>query len=824
MESGVYCEIYEVCLGEVLLEFFLLGPVQASATGRLVNLGVRKQRFVLALLALEVNKQVTTERLVELTWPQDPPMTARGMIHTYISGLRAAVAGSGGRHAGVRIDRGPAGYTLYCDPGRVDVHRFRALLAEARNGDDARRVELLSRALALWRGPALSGAAPEEVRENVCRGLDESRLTAVEDLVEARLRLGRHESLLEELLALAAEHPRRPRLTGGLMQALHRAGRTAEALEIYERTRQRLGEELGLDPPAELRELHLAIMRNDSVPDRPPAPAGEAAPVPRQLPADLPTFTGRAAELARLLDMVGDEARSSATVVIGAIDGMAGVGKTALAVHAAHHLAARFPDGQLFVDLHGFTYGVAPTTPTDALDGLLRALGVPGERIPHQLDDRASLLRTTLAGRRMLILLDNAATENQVLPLLPGSPGCVVLITSRRRLTGLDDAHRIRLDVLPTGDAIAMFSQVAGADHPPERITEVVGLCGRLPLALRIATARLHARPAWTLAHLVDRLRDERRRLAELEVGQRSVTAAVDLSYQQLTSAQQRLFRLLGLRPGTGPGIRAALPEGDPGSGLDVYAAAALIDSPLQHADRLLGDLLEANLVFEPAPGRYRFHDLLRVYAVARADAEESPGERRAALVRLLDHYVHTASEAMEVLHPLEAPPHPPGRSSPTPAPLFGAPAEAARWMEAELFNLLAAAEHAAAHDLPVHALHLSMSLHRHLRNHARHTGALHELALRAARQAEDLPCRAEALVSLGHARLWAGRPGRAETCLGEALDLAREIGYGAGELNALTGLGHVHLWAGRRERAEDCFRQALTVAGELIGVPNRSL
>lgn len=862
---GVYYEIYETCRWEVLLEFFLLGPVQASEAGRPVNLGVRKQRFVLALLALEVNKQVTIERLVELTWPQDPPVTARGMIHTYISGLRAAMAGVGGKPAGVRVDRGAAGYTLCCDPERVDVHRFRALLAGARNSDDERRVELLSRALALWRGPALAGAASEEVRENVCRGLDEARLTAVEDLVEARLRLGRHESLLEELLALAAEHPRRPRLTGGLMQALHRAGRTAEALEIYEHARQRLGEELGLDPPAELRELHLTIVRNDPLPDRHQAPAGEAPPVPRQLPADLPTFTGRAAELGRLLGMAGDETRSSATVVIGAIDGTAGIGKTALAVHAAHHLADRFPDGQLFVDLHGFTYGMAPTTPTDALNGLLRALGVPGERIPHQLDDRASLLRTTLAGRRMLILLDNAATETQVLPLLPGSPGCLVLITSRRRLIGLDDAHRIRLDVLPSHDAIAMFSRFAGADHPPGRVAEVVELCGRLPLALRIATARLRARPAWTLAHLIDRLRDERRRLAELEVGQRSVTAAVDLSYHQMTSAQQRLFRLLGLRLGAGSAARAATgstagpgagfaagpeagldasaagsaagPVADPGAGLgvsaagsavdpevglDAYAAAALADSTLQHADRLLGDLLEANLLSEPAPGRYRFHDLLRVYAAAKADAEEPAGERQAALVRLLDHYVHTASEATKVLHPLEAPRRPHVRSSPTPAPAFGTQREAARWMGAELANLLAAADHAATHDLPAHALHLSTSLHRHLRAHTRYAGALHGLALRAARQAEDGYGRAEALVSLGHAHLWADRHGQAEICLRQALGIARAIGYSAGELNALTGLGHVHLRTGRREQADDCFRHALAIAEE-IGDPDVS-
>ncbi|MEV0391094.1 tetratricopeptide repeat protein [Nonomuraea sp. NPDC050643] len=757
---------------------------------RPVDLGVRKQRFVLALLALEANKQVTTERLVERIWPQDPPVTARGMIHTYISGLRSAIARA--NCPGTSVERTAGAYLLRCDPDHIDVHRFRALLAQARVGDDETKVELLRRALALWRGPALAGAAPEEVREAVCRGLNEARLAAVEDLIAAQLRLGRHEELLEELLALAAEHPGRPRLIGGLMQALHRAGRTAEALVIYQQTRQHLGDQLGLDPPAELQELHLRLVRNDPVRTPDPAPQHHPAPAPRQLPADLPTFVGRADVLDTLLALADDELATS-TVMVGVIDGMAGIGKTALAVHAAHLLADRFPDGQLFVDLHGFTHGVAPVMPSETLHGLLCALGVPHERVPRQLDERAALLRTTLAGRRLLILLDNALNEAQIQPLLPGSPGCLVLITSRHQLAGLDDAHRIRLEVLPHDDAITMFTRIAGDGHPAALVAELVELCGRLPLAVRIATSRLRARPAWPLAHLVDRLRNRNRRLAELELGQRSVTSAIDLSYHQLTTSQQRLFRLLGLHPG---------PD------TDAYSAAALAGTTLDEADRLLDDLLEAGLVHEPMPGRYRLHDLLRAYA---AGAEESDAQRQAALGRLLEYYMHTAAKAMQVLYPFETPRRPRAKEAPAPARSFPSPSHAQQWLETELANLLAAARQ----EQPGHTPHLSAILHLHLRTRGSFTEPLHTRVLQIARRTRDEYAQAEALLSLGAGHLRSGRFAQAGTLLLQALDLARTIGHVPFQTEALTGLGEAQLQSGSHSQAHDYFERALVLAGK---------
>ncbi|WP_052422947.1 AfsR/SARP family transcriptional regulator [Nonomuraea candida] len=763
--------------------------MHASVADRPIDLGVRKQRFVLALLALEVNKQVTTERLVELIWPRDPPVTARGMIHTYISGLRGAIARA--NCSGVSVERTVGAYRLCCDPDHIDVHRFRALLTEAKIADDETKVELLHRALALWRGPALAGAAPEDVRETVCRGLDEARLTAVEDLIAAQLRLGRHEELLERLLSLAAEHPGRPRLIGGLMQALHRAGRTAEALTIYQQTRQHLGDELGLDPPAELQELHLSIVRNDPVRAPGTAPRHDPAPAPRQLPADLPAFVGRADDLKSLLALADDE-RAGSTVVVGMIDGMAGIGKTALAVHAAHRLADRFPDGQLFVDLHGFTHGVTPATPADALYGLLCALDIPRERIPRRLDERAALLRSTLAGRRVLILLDNALGEAQIQPLLPGSPGCLVLITSRHRLDGLDDAHRIRLEALPRNDAIAMFTRIAGDGHPHALVAELVELCGRLPLAIRVAAARLRARPAWTLAHLVDRLRDPNRRLAELEVGQRSVTSAIDLSYRQLTPAQQRLFRLLGLHPG---------PDAD------AYSAAALADTTLDQADRLLDDLLEAGLVHEPMPGRYRIHDLLRAYAAA----EESGSQRQSALGRLLDYYTHTAAKAMKTLYPFATPQRPRAKRTPAPVPSFPTPSHAKRWLNTELANLLATARQ----EQPGHAPHLPAILHLHLRTRGARTEPVHTRVLQIAKRTRDEYAQAEALLSLGELHLRSGRFAQADDLLSQALALAQAIGHVSFQTEALTSLGEARLQSGLHRQAYDCYERALSIATE---------
>jgi tetratricopeptide (TPR) repeat protein/transcriptional regulator with XRE-family HTH domain len=515
---------------------------------------------------------------------------------------------------------------------------------------------------------------------------------------------------------------------------------------------------------------------------------------PHQLPAPPSAFIGRAAELADL-DRVGD----TSTVVITAIDGMAGIGKTALAVHTAHRLADRYPDGQLFVDLHGYTQGMAPLLPGEALDRMLRALGVAGDRIPADLDERAGLYRSRLADRRMLILLDNAATEAQVAPLLPGTAGCLVLVTSRRRLTGLDQTHTISLDTLPLADAVTLFIRTLGgrrlADQPPELVAETVELCGRLPLAIRIAAARLRSHPSWDVSYLTHRLRDHQHRLAELAAGQRSVAAALDLSYQQLTKDLQRTYRLLGLHPG---------PD------LDTYAAAALNHTTVARARRLLHHLLDVHLIQEPTAGRFRFHDLVRAHAASSA-AQTKP-EQRAGLTLLFDYYRHTAAEAMDTAYPYEREHRPRVASAGTPTPRLRDPIRAAAWLDVELTNLLAAARHAAEHGWPTHTWHLSTSLHRHLltRGHYHDAETLHRQALTAARTEDG---RLDPLLGLGDIHRMQARYEQAADDFGRALKLARRAGHHASELKALLGLGQVHRMEGRYQQAIDTFQRALDIA-----------
>jgi DNA-binding SARP family transcriptional activator len=604
------------CGGMMAMEFRLLGMIAASNDGAALDLGPGRQQCVLAALLVNVNQVVSVDQLQARVWGDEPPHSARGTLHSYLSRLRR-ILGKGA------IERRSAGYVLGADPATVDLHRFQQLVAHIPGDDDEQALPLLKEALRLWRGDAFAGLDTPWI--NGLRDTVESQREAAElDYIDLRLRRGQHGVLLSELAAKAAVRPLDERLAGQLMLAQYRNGRQAEALAHYERIRCLLGEELGVEPGPELRDLHLRVLRHElpavPEPETRLAPPPDPAPaVPRQLPAASAVFTGRAEEMAEL-----DHDGNASTVVISAIHGMAGVGKTALAVQAAHRLASRYPDGQVFLDLHGFTRDVSPVDPAEALDRILRALGVPDERIPAQLEDRSALLRTTLAGRRVLLVLDNVVDEAQVEPLLPGSPGCMVLITSRGPLAGLDNVQHLSLDVLPLGDSRALFAGITGEDPASEVVAEIVELCGRLPLAIRIAAARLKAHPSWTVSHLADRLRDHGHRLAELDDGPRSVTAAIDLSYRQLTTARQRMFRLLSLHPGLD---------------FDAYAAAALAGTTLHRAGRLLDDLSDAHLVQEPSPGRYRFHDLLRAHAAQTSIAEDSTTNRCAALIRLFDHY-----------------------------------------------------------------------------------------------------------------------------------------------------------------------------------------
>ncbi|WP_160150445.1 ATP-binding protein [Nonomuraea solani] len=575
--------------------------------------------------------------------------------------------------------------------------------------------------------------------------------------------------------------------------------RTIRRIELDERhsrgsTIRRLAEELGLNDAE--RSLLMRVAGQVAPPAALSQPVGT---IPQQLPADVAAFVARARELAMFDDLAGEVG----AVVVCAVDGMAGVGKTALAVHAAHRLAPHFPDGNLFVDLYGHTQGMAAADPSDTLARLLGALGVPGEAIPQHVNDRAALYRSLLAGRKMLIVLDNAADEAQVRPLLPGFGGCLVLITSRRRLVGLDEARTIPVDVLPLEDAVSLFAGTAGpervADVPDEVLAEVVRRCGMLPLAIRLAAARLKAHPAWSVEHLLRRLEGHRYGLGELYAGRRSVAAALDLSYRELGVAERRAYRLLGLHAG------ADFPP---------EAAAALLSTTTKQASLTLDRLMEVNLLQEPAIGRYRFHDLIRAHA-KEAAAEESESVRRGALARLLDHYGETVAAMVDHLYPYEADVRPrlsPGATSGASTP---AAQDAGGWLDAELSNLLALARSAAEHGFSGHVRHLSATLHRCLRTRGRYTEAegLHLRALAAARSGEDRAGEMEALLSLGEIRQAQCRYEAALKDGKGALDIARATGHRSGELRALNGIGMICGFQGDYAKAAGYFSRALGIA-----------
>ncbi|MFC7584781.1 ATP-binding protein [Nonomuraea antimicrobica] len=588
------------------------------------------------------------------------------------------------------------------------------------------------------------------------------------------------------------------------MLALHRAGQQAEALSVARSLREALVEQQGLDPGREFAALEQAILRDDpalQAPQPQPQAQAEARQPARRanfLPYDIPDFAGRAAELERI-------AAHRPDVPILAIDGMAGIGKTALVIHAAHRLADRYPDGQLFVDLQAHTAGHEPVEPGAALETLLRQLGVPAERVPASDAARAALWRAELAGRRAVVVLDNASGTAHVRPLLPGAPGSLVLITSRHRLIDLDGAHAVSIDVLPARDGVGLFASIVGerAEAEPDAVLDVLQLCGFLPLAVRIAAARLRHRPRWSVAYLAGRLRDERRRLAELSTPDRGVGAAFSLSYAHLDADRRRMFRLLGLHPGRD---------------LDIHAAAALAGIPADEAETLLEDLLDAHVLMQHVPGRYTFHDLLREHARGTAAAEESAESRREALTRLFDYYRHTAVAAIGLLYPfgrLRRPDLPGTAQEPSP---FEDAAGAVAWLDAERANLVAVAGHAAGDGWPAHAGHLATTLHPYLDDHAHHADAvtLHTKALAAARGRGDRAAEALALLDLAWTYWRQGRYDEAyETCR-PALDLCREAGDPLGQSRAHNTLGNVCLRQHAYERADHHLGQALALSREI--------
>jgi DNA-binding SARP family transcriptional activator/tetratricopeptide (TPR) repeat protein len=816
------------------MEFRILGPVEVWDGAQQLDLRGSKPRALLAVLLVHGNQVVSTDHLVDQLWGEAPPPTARNLVQVYVSRLRRALHGGRDRSAAAPVlaTRSP-GYLLRVEPGELDLHRFEGLTTQARraaaDGDLEGAAERWRAALALWRGPPLAGAASEVLRRTVVPRLEEARLVALEERLEVDLGLGRHAQLVGELEALVAACPERERLRRQLMLALYRSGRQAEALAVYRSARLALVEELGLEPGPALQQLERAILTNDPA-LAPPAPAmaarpvasaaatgwRAASPVPCQLPPDVGDFTGRDEPLARLRDLLGREPSSTAiSVVVCVISGTAGVGKTALAIHAAHQLAERFPDGQLYVNLHGATSGLRPLHPLGVLGRFLRALGVEGSAIPAEVDEAAARFRSQVASRRLLVVLDNARNAAQVHPLKPASPGCGVLVTSRRVLAALDAAHHLHLDVFCPQEAIELLGRLTGQQRiaaEPEATAQLAHWCGGLPLALRIAGARLATQPGWPVSALAERLADQQRRLDELELAEVGMRASFQVSYQELGASADpldrtaaRAFGLLGVVDG--PDV--SLP-----------VAARLLDQPQQVAERVLERLADAHLLETPTPGRFRLHDLLRLYARELARELHPEPERAAALQRAFGLYVATAWHTLSLLRPGD---HRLDRADDRWSKgglEFADDKAALGWLEAERPNLLAAVQQAAATPgVPAAmAIQLAQALYGFflVRSYWQDCVQVNQVALGAARQLRDRAAQAQAHNDLGVVCWRQGRYAEALVYQQESLAIRRELGDRYGQAGSLTNLGVVYEWQGHYDEALTCQEESLAIFREL--------
>ena len=794
--------------------FGILGPVSVRddcGGGVVMPSGI--PGTVLSVLLLEPNRVVSRERLAQAVWGGDAPAEVAAGLRNHVLRLRRQL----GPVAGARVRTAAGGYLVEVGTGELDAVAFEEGCRRGRlalqAGDAAEASRLLSNAMELWRGEPLPGLSWDADAEAQVQRLHEVRLLALEGRTEADLLLGRHGELVAELQSLAGAHPLRESVHGQLMLALYRSGRQAEALDAFQALRRTLVEELGLEPSAEVRELHQRILTADPSltpsADRKPA---SGTGVTSQLPSDTRSFTGRERELEDLLALARRVAggQGGGALEVCAIDGMGGIGKSALAVHAAHRLRAEFPDGQLFIDLHSHTPGIDPLTAADALDWLLRSLGTPPTLIPDDGDERAALYRDRLADTRTLIVLDNASSTAQVRPLLPAAPGCLVLVTSRRRLTGLDDAHNLALDVLPHPDAVELLHAVAGPDRIPAAhpaIDTLIELCGHMPLAIRITAARLRHHRALTLDDAVERLRDEHARLAYLEDEDRNLTAIFESSYTALPAAEQRLFRLLGLIPG---------PD------LDAYAAAAQTDSGHREAERRLESLLDHNLLTMHTPGRYRLHDLLRLYA---RDLGTRTPDRQAARTRLLDYYQHAAQAADRHITRYHRPGTPSAGPPSSPVlPQLPDYLTALAWMRSERDNLIAAVADATAASGGTDSteqnrvITLTGALDAYLRQDGPWTlgTSLHRTAIATARKSGDRLAEANALHDLGRGRSMTGSQKSAAEHLNEALELYRELGNRLGEANTLHDLARVRHMTGDFTAATGLHDRTLLLYREL--------
>ncbi|KUO10852.1 AfsR/SARP family transcriptional regulator [Streptomyces sp. DSM 15324] len=825
------------------LRFDVLGPVRARRGEEQLNTGSPQQRALLAALLLREGRTATAGELIDALWGEEPPSQALAAVRTYASRLRKVL------DPGVLVSES-GGYAVRgLGEGALDlaVAQDRAAQAErARaSGDLDRAREHLNAVLGLWDGEALAGV-PGPYAETQRVRLEEWRLGLLETRLDLDLELGCHAEAVSELTALTAAHPLRERLRELLMLALYRSGRQAEALAVYADTRRLLAEELGVDPRAGLRELQRRILQADpelAEPSASPAEPGVVRVRPAQLPATVPDFTGRASFVTELSELLAESGAGEGTgrvMAVSALAGIGGVGKTTLAVHVAHRARTAFPDGQLYVDLQGA--GARAAEPETVLGSFLRALGTADSAIPDSLEDRAALYRSMLDGRRVLVLLDNAKDAAQVRPLLPGTEGCAALVTSRVRMVDLAGAHLVDLDVMSPDEALALFTRIVGEERMAserDAALDVVAACGFLPLAIRIAASRLAARRTWTVAVLAAKLADERRRLDELQAGDLAVKATFELGYGALDPNQARAFRLLGLADG--PDISLA-------------AAAAVLKLPVEEAEDLLESLVDTSLLESAAPGRYRYHDLVRLYARACAERDERPPSGRGgALSRLLDFYLATAKGVYALERPGDrvvehlAAAEYPGLA-------FESRHQAQDWLYTEANCLLACARQsggattlrravdllwaskdlaesgANARQYEVAALSLRDAAHKagDIRAEGRARAALTNAHLVAgrfkeaddeARQAMELAARADdplpgccAPNDRGIIAIYENRHADGERYLRQASENFRSDGNDVGEASALCNLSRIHLATGRTAEAIELAQQGIDI------------
>ncbi|MDX3230928.1 BTAD domain-containing putative transcriptional regulator [Streptomyces sp. ME19-01-6] len=823
------------------LRFAVLGPVRIWRGEEQLSTGSRQQRALLAALLLRGGRTATAPELTDALWGENPPHAAIAALRTYASRLRKVLGPD------VLISES-GGYAIRTEAGALDLAVAQDLAAEAEEarhaGDRARARELFNEALARWDGEPLADV-PGPYAEGQRLRLEEWRLSLLETRLALDLELGLHAEAVSELTALTAAHPLRERLRELLMLALYRSGRQAEALAVYADTRRLLAYELGVDPSAELSDLQQRILQADSALATPVAVADHAMPppppVPRQLPATIPDFTGRDAFVHELGEQL--TTAEGGVMAISAVAGIGGIGKTTLAVHLAHAVRHQFPDGQLYVDLQGAS--PTPAVPETVLGSFLRSLGTPDSDIPDGMEDRAALFRSLLGGRRVLVLLDNARDAAQVRPLLPGTEGCATIITSRVRMVDLAGSHLVDLDVMSPEEALTLFTRIVGEERvraEREAALDVVAACGFLPLAIRIAASRLAARRTWTVSVLAAKLADGRRQLDELRAGDLAVKATFELGYEQLEPRQARAFRLLGLADG---------PD------LSLPAAAALLDMDVLDTEDLLESLVDASLLDSAAPGRYRYHHLVRLYARACAERDEPPQERDAALSRLLDFYLATAARAYALGRPgdrlvdhLTPTDHPgldfPDRtaaldwlygeascllacvaqaaSGPAPGTM---PRRAADLLltvsdlvesganpgqyEAVADTLSTAAEAAGDHQAEGRA-RIALSLALSLRGAYEQADEQARLARNAGLRAPDAGIAGHVLNQRGTTALSLGRVDEAEGHLRQAIEAFRAAHDRPGEADALCVLSQVHLALGRTAGAVELARRGVAL------------